>query len=75
MGPVTSAANNDIPPPPKNGIKDITITTIPTPPIQLVKLLQKRMPLGRASTFVIMVAEVVEKPLIDSKKASKYDWV
>lgn len=69
-GPVTSAAKRDIPPPIK-GMKEIKITTIPTPPIQFVMLRQKSMPLGRASTSETTVAEVVVKPLRDSKKASK----
>lgn len=44
-------------------------TTIPTPPIKCVDERQKRIPLGRDSTSVRMVAPVVVKPDTDSKKA------
>ncbi len=42
---------------------------IPIPPIQWVKLLQKRMPLGKASISVKMDDPVVVKPETDSKNA------
>ena len=70
-GPATSAVNNDIPPPPINGINDNTITTIPIPPIQLVKLRQKRILFGSLLRSGIMVALVVVKPEIHSKKESE----
>ncbi len=47
----------------------ITKTMIPIPPIQWVRLLQKRMDRGRASISVKMDEPVVENPEADSKKA------
>jgi len=46
-------------------------TSIPIPPTQWVKDLQKRIPLGKASTLSMTVAPVVEKPDTDSNKASE----
>jgi hypothetical protein len=43
------------------------------PPIQCVRLLQKRIPIGRDSISVIIVAPVVVNPLVVSKKASVKD--
>jgi hypothetical protein len=44
---------------------------MPIPPIQWVKLLQKRIDFGRASISVNMDDPVVENPETDSKKASE----
>ena len=43
---------------------------IPIPPMSWIKLRQKRMPWGMASTFTRMEAPVVVNPDTDSKKAS-----
>jgi hypothetical protein len=48
----------------------IRMTIIPIPPIQWVRLLQKRIEYGRISTSFSTEAPVVEKPEVDSKKAS-----
>ena len=45
-------------------------TIMPMPPIQWVRLRQNRMPRGRDSTSVSMLAPVVVKPDMVSKKAS-----
>ncbi len=47
----------------------ITSSITPTPPIQWVRLRQKRIDFGSISTFAITVAPVVVNPDIDSKKA------
>jgi hypothetical protein len=53
----------------------ITSTMIPRPPIQWVRLLQKRIENGSISTFVRTDDPVVEKPDVDSKKASINDGI
>jgi hypothetical protein len=47
----------------------ITSSITPTPPIQWVRLRQKRIDLGKISMLPITVAPVVVNPDIDSKKA------
>jgi len=46
------------------------IIIIPIPPNQCVRLRQKRIEKGNISTLVIIEDPVVEKPEVDSKKAS-----
>jgi hypothetical protein len=48
----------------------ISITIIPIPPIQCVRLLQKRIENGSTSTFCRIDEPVVENPDVDSKNAS-----
>ena len=48
----------------------IRITIIPIPPIQWVKLRQKRIEWGSISTFLRIEEPVVENPDVDSKNAS-----
>ena len=69
-GPATSALNNWTPPKPNNGKIAILKTIIPIPPIKCVKLLQNNNPFGAVSIWNVfnMVAPVVVKPDIDSKK-------
>ncbi len=50
-------------------------TMIPIPPSQCVNERQNRMPWGRASMSVKIVAPVVVKPLIDSKTAATKESV
>jgi hypothetical protein len=51
----------------------IRITIIPMPPIQCVRLRQNRIENGSISTFFKIDEPVVEKPDVDSKKASTND--
>ena len=53
----------------------ITRAIITIPPINCVKLLQKRIEKGRLSTSAKMEDAVVEKPDVDSKKASMNDGI
>lgn len=62
-------------PTPNSGSRAIDSTTIPIPPSQWLRHRQKSMPWGRASMSVKMVAAVVVKPDIVSKKASAADVV
>lgn len=55
---------------PRAGSMIITKTIIPSPPIQCVKLLQKRIENGRDSTSENIDAPVVVNPDDDSKNAS-----
>ena len=56
--------------PPDRGIIAITNTNTPIPPIQWVKDLQNRIPIGSASISVRMVDPVVVNPDTVSKNAS-----
>ena len=62
-----------MPPTPRKGRMANDRTMMPMPPIQWVRLRQNRMPRGRDSTSVSMLASVVVKPDMVSKKASVYD--
>src|SRR5690554_3934139 len=61
-GPGLSALIKCMPCPPDIGTIARIKTRTPIPPIQLEKLLQKRMDLGRLSTSRRIVNPVVEKP-------------
>ena len=69
IGPVASAANTLTDPPTIDGRTAMVKNTIPSPPIHCERLLQKSIPCGRHSTSLRIVAPVVVKPDIDSKKA------
>ena len=58
LGPGDSALNNCIPPIPKSGKIAIANTIIPIPPNQWVILLQNKIPSGKISTSLIIVAPV-----------------
>ena len=70
MGPVASAENTLTLPPTIEGRTAMVKKTIPSPPIHWVRERQNSSPRGRASTSLMMVAPVVVKPDIVSKKAS-----
>ena len=72
LKPGASAANNEtfFEPLATDGRKAKVNTTTPKPPIHCVMLRQKRMPCGCWSISLRMVAPVVEKPDMVSKKAS-----
>ena len=69
IGPVASAAKTFTEPPTIEGNTAMVKNTIPRPPIHCDRLLQKSIPCGRHSTSSRIVAPVVVKPDIDSKKA------
>src|SRR3712207_9300256 len=69
MGPVASAANTFTEPPTNDGKMAMVKNTIPKPPIHWVIERQNNRPWGSASTSSMMVAPVVVKPDIVSKKA------
>ena len=66
-GPGASARSNCMPPTPSKGRIATANTNIPMPPNQWVKLRQNRIPCGKCSISVRIVAPVVLKPDIDSK--------
>ena len=72
LKPGASAANSDIflEPLATEGMKAKVNTTTPKPPSHCIRLRQKRMPCGCRSILSRMVAPVVEKPDMVSKKAS-----
>ena len=70
IGPVASAENTFMLPPTSDGNMAMVKNTIPRPPIQWVMERQNTRPWGRLSTSSIIVAPVVVKPDIVSKKAS-----
>ena len=70
VGPGTSALIIFIVFPDDRGITAITKTNTPIPPIQWVKDLQNRIPIGSASISVRIVDPVVVKPDTVSKNAS-----
>ena len=70
MGPVASAANTFTLPPTSEGMMAMVKNTIPSPPIHCVSERQNRMAWGSRSTSSSMVAPVVVKPDMVSKKAS-----
>jgi hypothetical protein len=59
----------------KDGKITVTRTIIPRPPIQCVRLLQKRIENGSISTSVSIDDPVVLNPDVDSKKASINDGI
>jgi hypothetical protein len=61
--------------PPANEIMAIIKTRTPMPPIQWVKLRQKRIDSGWDSTSVITEKPVVVNPDTDSNKASKKEGI
>ena len=75
LGPGTSALKSCIPPTPRSGSTAMVSTMMPMPPSQCVRLRQSRNALGTASICGVsapprIVAPVVVKPLMTSKKAS-----
>ena len=73
IGPTDSAANRFMSPKPNTGNTATVKNTIPKPPTQCVIARQKRRLCGKASISSTIVAPVVEKPDIVSKKASVTD--
>ena len=67
-GPVDSALKRRFPPTPREGRTATKSTTIPTPPSHCVVARQSRRPCGMASMSSRIVAPVVVRPLIASKK-------
>lgn len=70
IGPVASAENTFMLPPTSDGRMAIVKKTIPKPPIQWVIERQNISPCGKLSMSSIIVAPVVVKPDMVSKKAS-----
>ena len=68
--PVDSVMKSSCPLPPKMGSSAMLKNTMPRPPIHCVRLRQKSKPWGRASMLSRMLAPVVVKPDMVSKKAS-----
>ena len=68
--PVDSAAKRRISPLPDTGSMVMVKKTIPRPPIQCMKLRQKSMLWGRASTSGIAVNPVAVNPDMASKRAA-----
>ena len=72
-GPVASAEKTFTVPPTIDGSMAMVKKTIPSPPIHCVSERQKSSPLGSDSTSSMIVAPVVVKPDMVSKKASVND--
>ena len=70
VGPVASAANTWMPLTPNMGSTAMVKNTIPKPPIHWVIARQNRMPWGMDSMLFRIVAPVLLKPDMVSKKAS-----
>ena len=68
--PVLSAEKSCCSPTPRAGSRARVKKMMPMPPIQCIRLRQKRMEWGRPSMWSRAVAPVVVKPDIDSKKAT-----
>ena len=67
---MASAENTFTLPPTSDGSMAMVKNIMPKPPIQWVSERQKSKPWGRASTSSMIVAPVVVKPDIVSRKAS-----
>ncbi len=70
VGPGASRPISCIPPTASLGRMAMARTIIPMPPNHWLKLLQKSIPLGRASISINTVAPVVVNPATDSNHAS-----
>ena len=75
VGPGTSARITWMERSPAKGTMAMTKTNTPIPPIQWVKLLQNRIPLGSVSISVRILAPVVVNPDIVSKRLSIKDGI